>query len=117
MAEARPPAARPTAPVPNELSALIAEARRTLHPVEFWLFGSRARGDWREDSDWDVLAVLPDDAPARLLDPLMTWEIRYRQDTPVTLLSTTKGELDSIWGLPNTLGYDLAREGVRLVGD
>lgn len=108
---------RPCSPVPRELSALIADAQRTIQPVEFWLFGSRARGDWREDSDWDVLAVLPDEAPPEHLSPLATWEIRYRQEAPVTFLSTTKSELLSIWGLPNTLGYDLAREGVRLVVD
>ena len=108
---------RPSVPVPRELSALIDDACRTLHPVAFWLFGSRARGDEKADSDWDVLAVLPDEAPPEHLDPLATWEIRYRQDTPVTLLATTESELQSIWGLPNTLGYDLAREGVRLVVD
>lgn len=25
-----------------------------------YLYGSRARGDYREDSDWDLLALLPD---------------------------------------------------------
>ena len=31
-----------------------------LDPEEVWLFGSRARGDHRPDSDLDLLAVLPD---------------------------------------------------------
>jgi predicted nucleotidyltransferase len=31
-----------------------------LDPDEVWLFGSRARGDHRPDSDLDLLAVLPD---------------------------------------------------------
>jgi predicted nucleotidyltransferase len=88
-----------------------------MQPVELWLFGSRARGDAREDSDWDVLAVLPDNSPPIHLDPMTAWTVRYRQETPVTLLTTTEGELRSIWGLPNTVGYDLAREGVRLVVD
>jgi predicted nucleotidyltransferase len=29
-----------------------------------WLFGSRARGDHRHDSDFDLLVVLPDGLPA-----------------------------------------------------
>jgi predicted nucleotidyltransferase len=29
--------------------------------AEVWLYGSRARGTAREDSDWDVLVLTPDD--------------------------------------------------------
>ena len=34
-----------------------------LRPDEIWLFGSRARGDHRPDSDIDLLVVLPDSLP------------------------------------------------------
>jgi predicted nucleotidyltransferase len=36
-----------------------------LDPVEVWLFGSRARGDHRPDSDIDLLVVLPDEPEGR----------------------------------------------------
>lgn len=29
--------------------------------AEVWLYGSRSRGDAREDSDWDVLVLSPQD--------------------------------------------------------
>ena len=29
--------------------------------AEVWLYGSRARGTAREDSDWDILVLTPDD--------------------------------------------------------
>jgi HEPN domain-containing protein len=32
-----------------------------LHPERIYLFGSRGRGDWSDDSDYDFLVVLPDD--------------------------------------------------------
>ena len=35
-------------------------------------------------------------------------------EVPVTLLVTRQSDLAAIWGLPNTIGYDLAREGIRL---
>ena len=35
----------------------------------------------------------------------------------MTLLTTTMSELDAVWGLPNTVGYDLAHEGIRLIVD
>ncbi|HEX8106203.1 MAG TPA: nucleotidyltransferase domain-containing protein [Kofleriaceae bacterium] len=47
--------------VPPEMIARIVEV---LHPEQVWLFGSRARGEARADSDWDFMAILADDADA-----------------------------------------------------
>ncbi len=42
------------------------------YPVEdILLFGSRARGDWRAESDWDVIVLLGDDAPSETVDALL----------------------------------------------
>ena len=97
-----------------EIQLLLNRVKERLSPKQVWLFGSRARGDHRPDSDWDLLAVLSDDAPEALISPLVNWEISRGAGVATTLLSTTESELDSLWGLPNTIGYDLAREGVRL---
>lgn len=107
-------ASRPVVPAPEEIATLVRRVRDQLRAEEVWLFGSRARGDHRPDSDWDLLAVLPDDAPEESMSPLLTWSIKREHPGPITLLSTRRSDLEAIWGLPNTLGYDLAREGVRL---
>ena len=52
---------RSMAAVPRPLLDAIV---RRFDPVEVILFGSRARGDDGPDSDWDLLVVLDDDAPA-----------------------------------------------------
>jgi len=39
-----------------------------------WLFGSRARGDGREDSDFDLLVVLSDGLPDRAYSSLAVAE-------------------------------------------
>lgn len=50
---------------PLDLDTLLGELRQALterlsQPVDqLWLFGSRARGDARPDSDIDVLVVMP----------------------------------------------------------
>lgn len=44
------------AAIADALHRLVAQ----LDPDEVWLFGSRARGDHRPDSDIDLLVVLPD---------------------------------------------------------
>lgn len=49
--------------VTSALSAGIAQVFRRISPVKgrAFLFGSRARGDARQDSDWDVLLLLDKD--------------------------------------------------------
>jgi predicted nucleotidyltransferase len=44
-----------------------------VHPTRIILFGSAARGEMREDSDLDVLVVVPDGMPHR-----ETWNTAYR---------------------------------------
>lgn len=43
------------------LSFLVGRLKTVLRPVAIFLFGSRATGSARPDSDFDLLVVLPDD--------------------------------------------------------
>jgi predicted nucleotidyltransferase len=64
--------ARPVGPFKSEAAALAYLRDRLvseLRPRMIWLFGSRARGDARADSDFDLLVVLPDDLPERAYAP------------------------------------------------
>jgi predicted nucleotidyltransferase len=59
---------RPVGPVRSEADALQVLTDRlvaALRPRAVWLFGSRARGDARPDSDFDLMVVLPDGLPER----------------------------------------------------
>lgn len=50
---------------PNYDDRAIAVAqvvRDVIQPVDIFLFGSRARGDWREDSDIDIFTISEPDA-------------------------------------------------------
>ena len=42
-------------------AALLDGVIRTFDPVEVYLFGSRARGDASEDSDYDLYVVVDDE--------------------------------------------------------
>jgi len=44
-----------------------------LDPEEVWLFGSCARETHGAESDWDLMAVLPDTAADRQLDIAAVW--------------------------------------------
>lgn len=103
---------RDTAVAESELPGRIAaELREGLGGglVSVVLFGSRARGEARESSDWDVLVVARD-LPERTLER----SIRIRQmlspdyRAEVSLLAKTPDEFTS--GLPD-LYLDIASDG------
>ena len=47
----------------EKLQRLLDRIVPALEPEAVYLFGSRARGDFHEDSDYDLLVIVPDDAP------------------------------------------------------
>lgn len=87
-----------------------------MRPEAIWLFGSRARGDNRPESDWDILVELPDDADPGLRDPLVGWRMQRELGLPATIVTATTSELAEGWGSVNTLGFEIARDGLLLNG-
>jgi len=65
----RPPSADDPA-LPEVVRRLV----EVYHPLRIYLFGSAARGDASPDSDYDIMVVVPDDAPRGQQD----CEIGYR---------------------------------------
>lgn len=66
---------------PAERDPLLAEIVRRLvaayQPERIYLFGSKARGDAGPDSDYDLLVVAPDDAPAERRDGKLAYEVLW----------------------------------------
>jgi len=56
------------------LSEVVRRLSEVYHPLRIYLFGSAARGDAGPDSDYDIMVVVPDDAPRGEQD----CEIGYR---------------------------------------
>ena len=65
----------------NVLPSAIEEAARRLaratEAESIILFGSRARGDWRDDSDWDLCVILPDGVAPGKFTPITLWPTRF----------------------------------------
>lgn len=77
---------KPVGPFRDEAAAMAFLRDRLvakLRPRMIWLFGSRARGDCREDSDFDLLVVLPDGLPEKayssfsVAEPLVACGLGY----------------------------------------
>jgi predicted nucleotidyltransferase len=63
-----------------------------FHPQRVILFGSRARGEARADSDFDLLIIAPSDEP------------RWRRTVPIyRLLAGTGVPKDIVWWTPEEI--------------
>jgi predicted nucleotidyltransferase len=72
---------------------MIARIVEVLHPEQVWLFGSRARGEARVDSDWDFMAILADDGPEQDFDLASVWQwLRDLRLRRVEVFTMTRGE-------------------------
>jgi predicted nucleotidyltransferase len=89
-----------------------------LRPLMLWVFGSRARGDARPDSDFDILVVLPDGLPPEaythqaVAAPLVASGLAFdivpcslatfevERSVPGTLVHTVVTEGKLLWGRP-----------------
>jgi predicted nucleotidyltransferase len=97
------------------IAALAAELKQRLgaHLRGLWLFGSRARGDARLNSDYDLL-ILVDESSAELRDRILDLQVEMldRHDALVATLLRTEDEWQRSQTYP--LARNIAREAVRL---
>jgi predicted nucleotidyltransferase len=87
---------KPTLIMQTDISALVKKSITALFPdSEVVLFGSRARGDFREESDWDFLILLPsnittNDDKSTVRDCL--YELELETGAVLSAIVHTKGE-------------------------
>jgi len=99
-------------PVVVDFATQLKQALGT-HLRELWLFGSRARGEARPDSDYDLLVLVDHDTTDlrdRILD--LQVEMLNRHDALVTTLLHTQEDWRRQQGYP--IAINIAREAVRL---
>ena len=104
--------------VPRLIRSAAHETMRNHEAIEaVVLYGSRARGDHRRGSDWDiaVLSRLNEDDALEAAKPLCEPEIVKRHWTDILCSSSETFEREA--NTAGTLGARIAREGVLIAGD
>jgi hypothetical protein len=102
-----------TTAVPESLLDGVIEQ---FHPVRVILFGSRARGDARPDSDYDLLVVVDDDLPAARRDGHAVNAARGDYPGSVDSLPWRRSLYDAQRGVVGSLPWTADREGVVVYG-
>lgn len=96
----------------------LADAVRRLiesyHPERIYLFGSAARGDAGPDSDYDILVIVPDDAPPACRRSRLAYEALWGTGLAADVLVWTASRFESRKRVPSSLPATVLREGKLL---
>jgi predicted nucleotidyltransferase len=103
---------------PTASDTSLAEAVRRLveayRPERIYLFGSVARGDAGPDSDYDLMLVVPDDAPPERKDCDLAYRALRGLGIAKDLLVWTRSEFEERLHLKASLPSTIVREGKLL---
>ena len=88
--------------------------RRLVHayePERIYLFGSTARGDAQADSDYDLMLIVPDNAPPERRRSRMAYQVLRGTGRAADVLVWTRTSFDSRLGVRTSLPATVASEG------
>jgi predicted nucleotidyltransferase len=87
---------------------------QAYEPERIYLFGSWARGDAGPDSDFDILIVVPDNAPPQRRRSRLAYEALWGTGIATDVLVWTHDRFESRLPLKGSLPATVLREGKLL---
>lgn len=100
-------------PAVNEAALRLARATGAEAVL---LFGSRARGDWRPDSDWDLCVVLPDDVEPGAFTSVTLWPLVSDIGIPIQVFPIRRSIFEQKRRDINAVSHDVDQDGVIIYG-
>lgn len=99
------------------LYAAVDRLRRFAPVERIILFGSRARGDHDQDSDWDLCVLLSDNIPAGVFTPMSMWGAVRDLGLPIQVVPMRRTVFETKRHDVNALSHDVAEDGIVLFDD
>ncbi len=96
------------------IQPLLARIVEKYRPEQVWLFGSRARGNGRTDSDWDLFIVAPDTTDEHDLSPAVAAELRKGTGVYADLVPCRASDFHEDCTVVNTLCNEVVCDGVLI---
>src|SRR5438552_11811 len=96
------------------LTEIVARLVDAYEPLRIYLFGSKARGDFGPDSDFDVMVIVPDNAEGDRRDSKLARQVLWGVGTAKDVLVNTSSRFDSRTRLRVSLPGTILREGKLL---
>lgn len=97
-----------------DLAEIVRRLVEAYEPDRIYLFGSKARGDQGPDSDYDLMVVVPDQAPPERRRSRLAYECLRGTGTAADVPVCTRTYFDSRLHLRASLPSTILREGILL---
>ncbi|MBI4644341.1 MAG: nucleotidyltransferase domain-containing protein [Deltaproteobacteria bacterium] len=102
---------RPSLPDDEVLREILRRLVAAFQPEQVYLFGSKARSDAGPDSDYDLMIVVPDEAPPEKRRSRLAYQALRGTRAAADVLVWTREAFDSRLHLPASLPATIIREG------
>jgi predicted nucleotidyltransferase len=96
------------------LQEIVRRLVDLYRPDRIYLFGSTARGEAGPDSDYDIMVVMPDDAPPELCRTKDVYQVLRGIDASIDVLVWKRVDFDARLHLKASFPSTIAREGKLL---
>jgi predicted nucleotidyltransferase len=93
------------------LAEIVRRLVAAFQPERIYLFGSKARGDYGPDSDFDLLVIVPDEAPAGRKRSRLAYQALRGTGTAADILVWSREAFDRRLHLKASLPATVVREG------
>ena len=93
------------------LAEIVRQLIDTYQPERIYLFGSKARGDAGPDSDYDLLIVVPDDAPPERRDSKLAYRVLWETGAAADVIVWERSRFDRRSRVVCSLPATVLREG------
>jgi predicted nucleotidyltransferase len=107
---------RPPAIGDPALAEVVRRLSEAYHPEKIYLFGSTARGDAGPNSDYDLMVIVPEDAPPELRSEDLAYRTLRGTGTAADVLVWSRNNFDRQLHLKASLPSTIVREGKILYG-
>lgn len=101
--------------IPDPVRTAAERLARATAAMAIILFGSRARCDADEESDWDLCLLLPDDVAPGRFTPLTLWPLVSDLGIPIQIVPVRVSVFEQQRGDVNSLIHDIARDGMVIL--
>lgn len=93
------------------LGEIVRRLVQAYEPERIYLFGSKARGDAGPDSDYDLMLIVPDNAPPERRRSRMAYKVLRGTGRAADVLVWTRTSFDSRLRVRTSLPAIVASEG------
>ena len=101
---------------PGLLEEAVERLKKEFHPEEIYLFGSHAWGTPNEDSDVDLMVIVPSSDERPIRRDQRAQKCLGRLAVPADVLVRTRGEVNRYKHLRASLFHQILSQGRKLYG-